>query len=325
MTPARKTKDFNPKAARLSSHRQKTRKRIFAAFFLLLLLLIGSRLINILTAGVWDGKTRFTVVVRDPTELISFSPGSGQTTVVPLPETLRIELVRGYGTYQLGKIFALDTQEKKNGQLFVGGLSHSLGIPILSWVDRHGDKSPDPAWFSRRIPLLGRVIAGRLSSGLSWRDFLKWLWFVGGSETQTIDLSSGGFVKAQTEPDGRVSLVLNQDRWDQWVRKSLFEETVDDERLTVVVVNSTDHQGLGGEVARQIENLGATVVRVKTEISTSDGCLVQSPKNLEKSQTLRFIKTIFSCRWEEKDTSAQRADIVVIVGEGYWRFVNSKE
>lgn len=268
----------------------------------------------------WDNQTRLNIISVNPPELISLDPPDNEINIIPLPQGFKLRLAYGYGDYRFDKVFALDKQEKKNGRLLSRSVENLFGLPVIGWIDR---KHSDPV-----LPGFRSLLLREMSSNLSFFDLVRFVWFTTftpASNVQTVDLSSNYLIKAQNNIDGSVDLVLVQDKWDQWVRKNIFDPAIDKESLTVTVVNDTNYQGLGNQVARQIENLGASVVRVITGSQSQDRCSVVGAKDNEKARTVAAVKHLFSCSWLEGDTSSQRADIVVNIGQDYWKSLNQNE
>lgn len=272
-----------------------------------------------LRESLWNGRTRLTIVSVAPPGLISFDPQNTQITVIPFSQGFKLHLTLGYGDYQFDKVFDLDKQEKKNGKLLLSSIENVFGIPVVGWISQNSS--------GQILPNFRDLLSGKLHSNLSLFDLVRFLWLVNmtaRTNIQTADLSANYLIKAQNNIDGGVDLVLAQDKWDLWARNNLFDPAIDGEKITVTVINDTDHQGLGNQVARQIENLGASVVRVVNGRQAQEQCSILGRKDLGKSQTVSTIKHLFACRWTEGDSSSQRADIVVTIGKNYWRFLNQK-
>jgi hypothetical protein len=296
------------------------------AIFAMLATIIGALVVILgIRHSEWDGKSRFTTVTTDPAVLISYNPKDNQLTTIPLAG-VKVKLIGGYGEYATDKIYAFDRQEGRGGFVFVKSLENFLGVPIMSYISI-GNSLNEQENVGGTLPLLVKMATGKLTSGMGWWDKLRWVWLVGGitpSDTKRVDLANLGVVRAETEADGHVSLTLDQGRWDRWVQGNLFENIIEGEHISVAVVNATDHTGLGNQTARVIENVGADVVRVRSESGAIEECTVGGKIELVDSQTVKFIKKVFGCGWKELDTGSERADIVVLIGEDYWRFLNGK-
>ncbi len=85
------------------------------------------------------------------------------------------------------------------------------------------------------------------------------------------------------------------------------------------VINSTRHSGLGEGAARVLTNIGVDVVSVSDSEEERDSCLVLSEKDKKNSHTIKKIRRIFNCGFEERKESGGRVDIEVMVGEDYYK------
>lgn len=300
------------------------RKRIILVYFGCLVTLISAAIVFIGTRGiVWDGKSRLTLVALGPISLISFNPADGSVTTVPLPESLSIPVVKGYGRYRVDKLSDLDTQEKSSGYLFTKSFEQFFGIPIngtASGPQLQGN------WFVGRTKLVLGLVTGKVTMSLSFWDTARFVWLVGGtreSKLKVFDLANAEFIRGVTQPDGNVLLEMDKNLWDQWVRKNLYDPLVDREAISVSVVNATPHQGLGTQVARLVENMGARVIQVRNEESLQDQCTIKSGLVLDKTKTLLKLKEVLGCSFVTAETQDERAEVVVVLGEEYWQRVGT--
>ncbi len=316
-------KDFKDKAVV-----RKAKSSAISGILGLLLFLGLVMLFFVSMRASWNGLTRWTVAIESPLSLVSYNPADGLLTVVPLPGTLELPVVEGYGLYRADKLVPLDKQERKNGSLLMGTLASSLGVPVSGWIETTKNSYVDGGNGSDRLSLLWGWLRGNLRFHMGVWDTLKWIFTVGGvrgSDIQMVDLSGKGFVMAETAPDGTVGMGLVTDQWDLWERKNLFDPAVEREGLSIAVVNGALKTGLATEATWAIEGVGGRVVVVRDGSGDVGGCTVGGKKDLAKSQTVELIRKILNCNWKEEDTESYRSDLVVTVGEDYNQFLHGKD
>src|SRR3989338_1324016 len=225
----------------------------------------------------WDGKSRLTVISISPAGLISYEPQNREVLLISFPSNFMLSLTNGYGDYYFDRVFELDRQEKKQGRLVISSVENEFGIQVISWVNQ---KTP-----RQMIPSLADLVLGNVKSNFSTFDLVRFVWLINGAkkiDIRNVDLSAEDLIRAKDNVDGSVSLVLAGDRWDSWVRTNMFDKAIDEERLTITVINKTNRQGLGTKAARLFENLGAQVVRVVSGNEVIDGCIVRGEKRVEQ-------------------------------------------
>lgn len=309
-------KDF----VRLKKSFSWARGRPILSLALLIVIFVGS-LVIWKGKGAWDGKSRFTVVTTSPVSIVSYNPQDNSLWQIPVPDSLKVSADGGYGEYMVGKLMALDGQEKKKGQLFLHSVESHFGLPVTDIVGVKEDAFGNGFWFSGRLATFFQVLVGKISFYNGFWDSLVWAWRVGqipGVDVHTVDLSESGLVTAETEADGSVVLNLSQERWDLWVRKNLFDPVVDAEGVTLAIVNTTDHNGLGSKVSRIVENLGTRVVQVKSGGEKVERCSLGGGEEFRQKETVKLLMGLFGCEWKVQETTTDRADVLMSLGEGMW-------
>lgn len=214
----------------------------------------------------------------------------------------KADLPRGFGEYELGKVYRLGELEKRGGQLTLETFQNSLNIPVMGYFYQDGlntENFTSPAYFKK---IVNQSIKKRVKTNLRLADLLI-LYFRGKK------LSPVLFKKYQYK-DGPGDFFK-----DEQIRR---------EALAVEILNGTQHQGLAQKAAVFWENLGGRVIRVAdyNEQLTKSLLVVRGGSN--KSYSYKIIKKFFKPDYRELNEGESRADMTLILGEDYWKTMTEK-
>lgn len=258
------------------------------AFFLITVcfLLLGSltyRFISLVGKSKFDGQHRFTVYTTSPNsspQILSFAPDS---------KTISLVILKG---------------EKE-----AYAVKRMLHIPIDATITTKekgenaatSDKPSDKVKAQMQSLILG---FGSVSTDLTIIDLIR-LWIFSHSIPSH---SYGEKVISQSSFDSD----LESPPLDGILSSLLSDETITRERVSIQIVNGTGISGLGGELARIINNMGGNVVAV----SSLEKVVEQSSIFYygEKTYTLtKLSKIVLVTPKELKQPGI--ADIVITIGK----------
>ena len=116
-----------------------------------------------------------------------------------------------------------------------------------------------------------------------------------------------------TQTDGIMR--FHPERLQEYVGSRLFDWQVGVAGLTVAVVNNSGIDGLGGDIADFLTNLGFDVVAVRSGTEQKEVSRVVTSDSKKYRREVDYLQNLFG--WpeaEEADTQDYRAEIVVYVG-----------
>lgn len=303
-------------------------KRILFIFLLGLVLLgLIFRVGGVLQKKVWNGKDRINLVIENKgTFLISFLPKNKELTVLIIPDDVYLEVVHGYGNYRLGAISALSVLEKRDS-LLAETIQENIGVSVDGWISIL-DQEEGKAMEAKDL-VLNSVFKG-LSKGsvtnLSPWDLLN-LWLeVRQAKINKAEVISLKKISVLTElklPDNTIVYLLDKNLFESTIKKYFEDPGLTGENFTIEIFNSTEYPGIAERAARLITNTGGRVIGVGNNDDKRKSCLLLSIKEKKNSYTLKKIKRIFGCIWEEGNRD-ERGDIRLILGEDYWDKLNKK-
>jgi len=214
----------------------------------------------------------------------------------------KADLPRGFGEYELGKVYRLGELEKRGGQLTLETFQNSLNIPVMGYFYQDGlnaENFTSPAYFKK---IVNQSIKKRVKTNLRLTDLLV-LYFRGKK------LSPVLFKKYQYK-DGPDDFFK-----DEQVRR---------EALAVEILNGTQHPGLAQKAAVFWENLGGRVIRVADYSEQLTKSLLVVRGRSSKSYSYKIIKNFFKSDCRELSEGESRADMTLILGEDYWKTMTEK-
>jgi len=284
---------------------------------------------------VWKGDGRITIALKTGQSsstssgvyVVSFLESEKAVSVVSFPAGIQVDTSGGHGSWKIESLYPLGELNGKGGELLRRSLSEFLGVPIQGWIV---DEKTDPALNREEVirdlqQILGKSLFTPKITNLSLWDgsrLLLTLLFTNTSVGDWVDLSQTKILTQRHLPDGSQSFSADPALVDRLSQQLFSQPQLIDEALSIAVVNATDHQGLGTRAARLIANSGGEIVGVsdRKQMSEETTIIVSGKKNLT-SYSADFLSNQFLAdHVSQGETSGERADLVLVVGEGYYRY-----
>lgn len=278
-------------------------KKLFFLFFLILFFLASIFLFKQFKSSFFAllGKANFAIVGES--QVMVFSYQGKESNLILLTSANKIPVPRGFGEYELGKVYPLGELENKGGRLLVETLQHSLNLPVMGYFyspDLTFDNFTKVNDFNQ---LVLKAMSRKVKTDLKTRALVV-IYF------QTKKLSNNFFQKKPFDPE----------KADQLFK----DEQIRQEAISIEILNATPNQGLAQKAATLWENLGGRVVRVS-----------DYPQNLVKSKLIvrgktkdsysyKILRTFFKAEEEPNFDETNRAEISLILGEDYWKIMAEK-
>ena len=283
---------------------------------------------------IFNGKNKINIAfINQKPFVFSFDPQEKKAIILSLPPKTFIETIHGYGNYPLESIYKLGEQESLDGgEFFASSLQENLRVPIDGYalISKEANLASKPRDFI--LGCFRNLFLGRGKTNLKKGDIVS-LWFkfkkVRQDKISIIDLEKLDITEKIILPDGTEGFKINSQKFKKVALEFFKDPQIRQENLEIAVLNSTSYSGLATRMADLIENIGGRVVEVgeiknsKFQIPNSK-CELRSKKELKKSYTLRKLEKVFDCQWQEEETGDYRGDLVLIVGEGYWKMLKEK-
>jgi len=307
-------------------------------FLLVVLAIFGWRFFS---QRAWDGKNKINIVFIAPRVFIfSLDPPERRGIILFLTPKTLLETIHGYGDYRLESIYKLGEQEGHGGGEFLAtSLQENLRVPIdgyalVSDLVKEAKLDSKPRDFI--LEYLRNLFFKHTKTNLTKKDvFLLWLKTrkIRQDKISVVDLEKLDITEKIILPDNSESFKINPQKFKKIASEFFKDNQIRQENLEIAVLNSTSYSGLATGVADLIENIGGRVVEVgETEKSkiqsaswrTNSKCKIKSKKEFKKSYTLKKLEKVFGCQWEEEDTGDYRGDLVLILGEDYWKKLKEK-
>ena len=280
--------------------------------------------------SIWNKYTNTTLILNTkPVLLISFNHINNELNIFSIPSNVFLEVSGGYGKYRIGKLFALDKQEKRSGKLILNSASNAFGIPVDGFIDfNQKELSKKEEDFKRDdfFATKNSLMAGldTLTFGnLTISDVIKFdysVLIVRGSKVKITNLFQNYAFTPIQLPDYNKAFIFDYRIIDSFLRLSGGDQKIVQENLKVEILNSTKYSGLAEKAARIIENAGGKVVNIgNVEKLSLLKCQIYSDKNLVKSYTFLRLKKFFECQMNVGKYSESRSDITIVLGDNYRR------
>lgn len=242
-------------------------------------------------------RVNLAVISRqsNKTAIISLTNREGKIFV--LSEEKQVEVVRGFGPYKLGKVFALGELEKKGGQLLKETVQENFNIPVLGYI------SEENLDFSGLKKIFWPGKKKNRQTDLAFEDL-----FILFIKTKFIPkFSTENFREGQSEDN-------------------FIDANIRDEAIPIEILNGTEHQGLAQKAFLLWENIGGRVVRVAdSNLERQPGCRILFTDKVKESYSLKIMKKIYICKSEQMDEIQQgRVDLSLTLGENYWKKIGER-
>ncbi|OGY20668.1 MAG: hypothetical protein A3A65_00575 [Candidatus Chisholmbacteria bacterium RIFCSPLOWO2_01_FULL_49_14] len=284
---------------------------------------------------VWKGNDRITIALQTGQSslkssgvyVVSFLKSEKAVSVISFPVGIQVEASGGHGSWKVESLYPLGELNGKGGELLKHSLSEFLGVPIQGWIV---DEKTDPGMNREGVihnlqQILGKsMVAPRTTNLTLWDSFrlLSNLFLTHTSVGDWVDLSQSKILIQASLPDGSQSYSADPALVDHLSQQLFLQPQLIDEALSIAVVNATEHQGLGARAARLIANSGGEIVGVsdRNQISEETTIIVSSKQNLTSFSAGFLSSQFLADQVIQGETSGERADIVLVVGEGYYRY-----
>ncbi|MBM3209433.1 hypothetical protein FJZ40_04040 [Candidatus Shapirobacteria bacterium] len=275
------------------------------------------------SALIDSGRVNF-ILNAESVFLLSFSPQKNEVLAMKIPDNLQLEALSGYGRYQARSLYELGELEGKSGKLLKESVQEYLGLPLDGWVRASGKATltcEEGSFKSRLSGILFDLFWGEGKTDFPKGDVAR-LWFsfrkVPLNNVRVLDLDRIILLGEETLPDKTVVLAADKEKLDFTLQKYFLDEKMREENLAIEVVNLTEHAGLANQAARLVSNIGGRVIGLETQAG-KNWCWVKSEKKNRESYTVRKLIKIFNCEFIEAKLADQPAEVILAVGEDYWK------
>lgn len=247
-------------------------------------------------------RVNFVLITKERAVIV-FSLQDNQGLVLSLPVKNKVKVTRGFGEYELGKVYPLGELEKKGGLLLKETVQENFSIPIFGYfydpVLLDYSQLDSEKFFSR---IFWQSLRGNIKTDLNWYDLA--LLYLRTNKLNEVIVRVGNF---------------QRDTADFFKDKALRGES-----HSIEILNSTEHNGLAQQVSGLLERAGGRVVRTADVAEPQEDCLLFTPINLSKKYTLLWLKLVFDCQIKQSSEKGDRADFTLVVGENYWKKLDEK-
>lgn len=233
------------------------------------------------------------VLIREGGAPLVFSFEGDSGFILLLPKDLRVQTTRGFGEYELGKVYPLGELEGKGSILLRETLQETLSAPVFGFFkDSSVGESPE------LIPkVFLNALLGKNQTDLSKAD-LVWLYL----KARKIDKSK-----------------VNKISYGSGAAEAFKDRRVREESLSFEVLNATDHSGFAQASAKLLDHCGGRVVRIADAPQKQQKCEFLVSSKVARSYTVRWLKLIYPCAVRELAADVFRADVSLVLGEEYWK------
>lgn len=292
-------------------------------FWLAVIFFIGFLAFKLYSAWqnrVWMGA-RITIIVaaREAPRVYSYNPENQSLTTFEIPKNTQLDASGGYGTWLVGSLWDLGSQEKVGGEILKNSVQKSLGIPVDGWMDSRGGILFDSGKFGF-LGALGQVFQMRgIKTNLTIFDKFNLLLSVGrvGRFSRTdISLLKKNVIERRKLSDGVEGYLVIPERTTTAL-DVLRDDRIFSEMKTIKISNATQKSGLGGEVSRVVSVMGLRVIDTGSIGEEHDGtCILIGEEEDMKSLAAQRVAQIYGCQKVFRKP-AGAADLEFVIGEGF--------
>jgi hypothetical protein len=278
----------------------------FLGFFLLFFLILfgGYKVYKwLFSSPFWSLKrTNLLFINKDNLAVFSFENKNSFLVEFPLKE--KVLLPRGFGEYELGKVFSLGELENKGPELAIETLQNFYEIPLFGYFQSdnfNAENANSPKYFGK---IIFQALRGNLKTNLNKNDII--LIYLKGKKLPKLFFEKIAFNTSQSNDMFKDEIIRN-------------------EALAVEILNGTEFSGMAQKTALFWEKMGGRVARVadSLEIEKKNCKLIVRPE-AQKSYSLKILKHFFDCDLNYLEEENPRFDISLILGEGYWEKTGGK-
>lgn len=281
----------------------------------------------------WDGKSNINIVIKLSTiNVLSYNPHTQEIIILNIPDEVYLNLALGFGTYPARSIYKLGEGEKVpiGPRLLKETMSQTFGVPIDNYILIKQDSSSDLEKLIidiRQNPLTSMGLISRSNTDLTPLEYINFVVkvrSVRADRIRVVDLKNSSITQSQLLSDGSRALSFDPVRLDRLIQDEFTDARLNDESLSVAILNGTNHPRLAENAARLITNMGGRVVSV----SNSQNKYIKSYVLGESSYTNSRLGQIFTicsqCDINNPEKVSSRAQITLILGEDYYQKLNKR-
>lgn len=271
-----------------------------------LLVFLGVGLVLTLKGSKVNHRQNFVIAADKEIYVLALDHEGQAASLLIFPPETWLPVVENYGYYQAGSLTGLDKLAHKDGELLRRSMEEFLAVPI--------DRLLTTKEFKPEV----RAIAD-LFQGLRQIRLRLLVRKIKPEKLEVVDLAKVDFSRAELLPNGDQILKIDQSRLDELCQRLFAETEIKKENLSVSVLNATSFSGLAQAGSRYALNLGSQVIEVADWSQKSPNCQILAEEKLTHSRTYQRLKKTFDCRYGGKDKDSHRADLVLILGEDYFK------
>jgi len=278
----------------------------------------------------WDGLSSHTFVVisgdaQSSTRHLTIVTVNGKdksAVVFPLPDTMMIDTLYGYGQYKVESLPGLGKLEKLPYTFITQTLAFGLGIDVRDVVIFSGDFNITSTKGLQRV--FAETLTLKAESSFPYYDrYLMWnvLRSLRKDKLNAVDVTSANVLKRATTPGGEPGYTIDVLKMDALVTQLFTDVAYRKEGRTIAVVNTTSEARLATRVARTLTLMGIDVVNIQQTSSILERTRLEYEDNMmATSRAVDTIRTLFQLAQSGEGVSPQhsieyRADLVLFLGK----------
>lgn len=273
---------------------------------------IFALVISIFSGSKWDEKSSFSYVIpfKDGDVMVIVAdPTSTSLMQLLIPKNTLVQASNQLGSWKMGSIYSLDTQEGKKGELLKSTLVKTFHISMDGWSEELGAKLVGEN-------LLGRIraIFGGYKTDISFKDRLKLAFYAfkvrqGGK--MEYNLAEIGQLTQKTLPDGESGFVP-RDELGPSVLAYFFDSSIAQSSTTIEILNASGQGGISQEIAKTLEVLGGRVMSIRGDTKKDIDCEVRG----QSQELIGKIASVYGCS-TLNETNESNFDIQLIFGSTF--------
>ncbi len=321
-----------------SIHRQqekKVKKRIFRVFGILFLCILAFGIVASVTMiifrmrSVWN-TSEVTILlfvssqdeVNRPLTLAWLYPEENEAYILTIPPQARVQALGEYGTFRSEALDRRYEIEKKSRDFLLSTIGLRVGLIPQVYIKIPSDTT---LTLYQDIHQALQNSLFHMNAGLNIYDKIQAFRFVNSlREDQVHFIQPNETLFTQKKEENDIDF--------QQQRNSIFRDKLSStlgvrKNTSIAVINASEVAGVATRVGEVFENVGYTVVQVKTqEEAQAQTTFVFSQDWYEKKETfIQVVQKLFpvslKIKKDDEIAQSQRSDIVVIVGKDFGELV----
>lgn len=304
---------------------------MFGATFLIIGL-IALFIIRMFSSGTWKGRQRYNLLVGKPDEmhaLVSVSADEADVLVVLFHPDFIVESVYGYGDYKIGSLLKLGKIEDLGDELVKRSVQNTLGLKVHGYINHSVSSSLDLHPNSWLLGLVRPMALSLIGNEIGILDIFKFsdnIRTLREDQIEVLPLHESRYAITVIQSDGTKLYQLDKLRMDGYLLDRIKSQVYSEEGLGVSVINTTQHYGLASSVSRILLSSGLDVVGVgENQTDLIETQVLVKDEDVKRSETAQFVTGVIdSHKLSISDTEEYRADIVILIGEDYQKFMSQK-